>query len=94
MSGKLPANILCNYRQKEHIMELQQLYDLRARVLRGETVTDEELAEAIKALRVGRQASGTKSETKAKTPKIEISIADLIATAQKNKGGETPPAAT
>jgi hypothetical protein len=59
-------------------MELQKLYDLRGRVLRGEPVSDEELAEAIKQLRVGREAAGAAKESKAKAPKVSFSLADLV----------------
>lgn len=60
-------------------MEMQQLYDLRARVLRGEPVTDDELAEAIKALRVGRMSAGTTKAAKAASgPKVSISLTDLM----------------
>lgn len=66
-------------------MEMQQLYDLRARVLRNEPVSDEELAEAIKALRVGRMSSGsTKAAKVSAAPKIAISLSDLM----KPAGGQ------
>ena len=59
-------------------MEMQQLYDLRARVLRNEPVSDEELAEAIKALRVGRMSSGSTKAKASKGPTVVISLADLM----------------
>jgi hypothetical protein len=74
-------------------MDMQNLYDLRARVLRGEPVKDEELADAIKQLRVGREAVGSATAAKkSTTPKINISLADLM----KPKAAATPaePAAS
>lgn len=65
-------------------MEMAQLFDLRARVLRGEEVSDKELADAIVALRSGRSSVGsTKAAKEAAKPKIVISLADLMKPAGK-----------
>ena len=60
-------------------MDIAQLHDLRSRVLRGEDVPEADLIEAIKALRVGRQAAGTTAGGKKPVkPKIQLSLADLM----------------
>lgn len=51
-------------------MELLQLNDLRRRVLAGEPVTDEELAQAIVALRNGRNAAVMAASAKKARPSV------------------------
>lgn len=60
-------------------MSVQNLNDLRARVLAGETIPPEELAAAIKALRANRVTASVTSTTsrKAKTQTPEDSAAEL-----------------
>lgn len=60
-------------------MSTQNLNDLRARVLAGETIPPEELAAAIKQLRSGRASASATSTTsrKSKTQTSEESAAEL-----------------
>lgn len=51
-------------------MNVEQLNDLRQRVLRNEAVTPEELKEAINAIRGARAANNLAAATKASTPKV------------------------
>ena len=52
-------------------MTAQQLVDLRARVLRGEAVSDEELRHALSSLAMQRGVASTPSATKA-DPKVAV----------------------
>lgn len=61
-------------------MQANQINDLRARVLAGETVSPEELREALATLRNGRRTAATQSASskRKKTPKTpEAAQAEL-----------------
>ena len=62
-------------------MDIQQIYDLRARIVRGEPVSDEEIKAALPFLRQNRssiaKATSTKAATTAK-PKVAIDLSSLF----------------
>jgi hypothetical protein len=62
-------------------MNLSELNDLRARVLRGEEVPAEELREALDALRAGRRAAAlsTPAAKPTKEPPMAIDLAAIAA---------------
>jgi len=70
-------------RRNKMALDAKQLNDLRARVLAGETVTKEEMAEAIKTLRGSRASASATStasrKSKTKTPQeAQAELDDML----------------